>query len=84
MTPIESITIEPLKECPTCGNYIGWDKSFVRRVDEYYIVPKKSRHYSASELTPFCVEEHNRQWNRRFPLSKIPPNSCRSRPSTRH
>ena len=69
---LHSITIQPLQVCPTCSNYIGWDRSFVRRVDEGYLVPRKSRHYSASELKPFCIEDHNRKWNRRFPKDPLP------------
>ncbi len=70
---ITRLTIQPLERCGECGNFKGFDQGLVRRVDEMYIVPKKSRTYSSgADLTPYCIEDHRADWNRRFPKNPLP------------
>lgn len=55
---ITSVTIGIPHRCPTCGFYPpDFYKllEFPRRVDELYIVPKKSRHYSARGWNSLCL-----------------------------
>ena len=68
---ITRLTIQPLERCGECGNFKGFDQGFVRRVDEMYLVPKKSRTYSVTDLKPWCIQEFNAKWNRRFPNNPI-------------
>ncbi len=65
---LKSIEIRPLERCSECGNYVGHDRGFNRRVGLVFIDPSKSKHFSHSpeETFPYCVEEYNEKMAVKF------------------
>lgn len=73
---ITSVTIGIPHRCPTCGFYPpDFYKllEFPRRVDELYIVPKKSRHYSArADGTPYVYGPSKHSPEGLYPAIVVP------------